>query len=106
MDAPELTQRGGYKARSHLIHLAGGQKIRVVPVCLDCYGRTVARVWYGDIDLSERMVRDGYARATSKWNSDYDAAEFQARGERRGLWSRDPVGGIGDPAAHRRRMAR
>ncbi len=102
IDAPELSQYGGYKARSHLIRLAGGRQVRVHPVDIDCYGRIVARVWCGDIDLSDRMVRDGYAVAMSRWNSDYDAAEFQARRQQFGLWRGDPVLGIGDPAAHRR----
>jgi endonuclease YncB( thermonuclease family) len=102
IDAPELSQHGGYKARSHLIRLAGGKVVRVHPVATDCYGRTVARVWYGDIDLSDRMVRDGFARATSRWNSDYDGAEFEARRGQRGLWYGNQGGGIRDPAAHRR----
>jgi endonuclease YncB( thermonuclease family) len=106
IDAPELSQYGGYNARSHLIRLAGGKDVRVHPVAIDCYGRTVARVWCGDIDLSDRMVRDGFARATSRWNSDYDAVESQARRQRCGLWCGNPVSGIGDPAAHRRWRSR
>jgi endonuclease YncB( thermonuclease family) len=102
IDAPELSQYGGYKARSHLIRLAGGKDVRVQPVALDCYGRTVARVWCGDVDLSDQMVRDGFARATSRWNSDYDAAESQARRRQCGLWCGNPLDGIRDPAAHRR----
>ena len=47
IDAPELTQRGGWKARGALIGLAGGHEVAVEPVDLDCYGRIVARVWLG-----------------------------------------------------------
>jgi endonuclease YncB( thermonuclease family) len=68
----------------------------------DCYGRIVARVWMEEIDLSDRIVRDGFAVATSKWNSDYDSAELDARRHRRGLWADNPDRGISDPAAHRR----
>ena len=79
IDAPELTQRGGWKARSHMIGLAGGREVAVEPVDVDCYGRIVARVWLGPTDLSERMVRDGFARGLDDWCADYAAAEFDAR---------------------------
>jgi endonuclease YncB( thermonuclease family) len=102
MDAPELSQHGGRRAQSHLILLAGGKLVRVEPVVTDCYGRIVARVWMEEVDLSDRIVRDGFAVATSKWNSDYDSAELEARRYRRGLWADNPDRGISDPAAHRR----
>lgn len=101
MDAPEMDQRGGAKAKSNLIRLAGGADVKVEPLTMDCYGRVVAKVWRGDTDLSERMVRDGFAVATSRWNRDYVPAEREARSERRGLWALDPVDGIEDPARHR-----
>jgi endonuclease YncB( thermonuclease family) len=105
MDAPELSQDGGLKAKSHLIRLAGGEDVRVEPHAVDCYDRIVARVWLGDTDLSEAMVRGGFAIANSRWHNDYDSAELDARRARRGLWADDPFDGIRDPAAHRRRMA-
>jgi endonuclease YncB( thermonuclease family) len=101
MDAPELDQRGGAKSKSNLIRLAGGADVKVEPLTMDCYGRVVAKVWRGDADLSERMVRDGYAVATSRWNRDYVPAERDARAARRGLWAFDQTDGIGDPSAHR-----
>jgi endonuclease YncB( thermonuclease family) len=44
MDAPEMDQRGGAKAKSNLIRLAGGAEVRVEPLTMDCYGRVVAKV--------------------------------------------------------------
>jgi endonuclease YncB( thermonuclease family) len=99
IDAPELTQHGGWKARSHMIGLAGGREVAVEPIDVDCYGRIVARIWLGKADLAERMVHDGFARGVSDWCADYSAAEFDARRNRRGLWA---TVGIADPAAHRR----
>ena len=93
IDAPELTQLGGWKARSHMIGIAGGREVAVEPVDIDRYGRIVARVRLGRADLSERMVRDGFARATTDWCLDYAAAEFEAR--------RQPAGPLGDDG-HRR----
>jgi endonuclease YncB( thermonuclease family) len=100
MDAPELDQFGGLKAKGHLIRLAGGRTVRAEPRDIDCYGRTVARLWRGDVDLSAQMVLDGFAVATVRWHRDYEHHEHDARRNRRGLWA---YGRIGDPAAHRRR---
>ena len=105
MDAPEMSQAGGSRAKSHLIRLAGGRQVTVQPVDVDCYGRIVARVSCDGVDLSERMVADGFARAMTAWHLDYAGTEFRARRERRGLWADDPAAGIGDPAAHRRAEA-
>ena len=101
MDAPELDQDGGHKAKAWLIRLARKGDVKVEPLCFDCYGRIVAKVWHGDVDLSERMVLDGFAVAMSGWHRDYNAAELQARSEKRGLWASD---GIAEPADHRRRQ--
>jgi endonuclease YncB( thermonuclease family) len=102
IDAPELSQDGGQAAKRHLIGVVARQKVRVVPRCIDCYGRIVARVWLGEIDLSDRMVRDGYAVAMPQFSRDYLPAERDARQKRRGRWHDDPVNGITDPTEHRR----
>jgi len=39
MDAPEMDQRGGAKAKSNPIRLAGGADVQVEPLTMDCYGR-------------------------------------------------------------------
>jgi len=102
VDAPELSQAGGRRARAHMIRLAAGREVAVLPVARDVYGRTVARVMLGPTDLAERMVLDGFAIATRRWCRDYVEAEEMARDTRQGLWLRDTIGGIGDPAIHRR----
>ncbi len=101
MDAPEMDQRGGTRAKTTLIRLCRRERVTVEPLTFDCYERIVAKVWLGDIDLSERMVRDGFAVANSRWHRDYLPAEREARAERRGLWEDSPETGITDPAAHR-----
>lgn len=97
-----MEQRGGHDARAHLIRMVEGKPVCAVPVDLDCYGRTVARVWRGPHDLSARMVHDGYAVALSNRHSDYASHERSARFHGRGLWADDPVNGIRSPAAFRR----
>ncbi len=101
MDAPELSQYGGLKAKSHLIRLAGGRRVRVVPEGLDCYGRVLATIWLGEVDLGERMVRDGFARGESHFDRRYAVAEAEARRFGAGLWAGNPRHGIRDPARHR-----
>ncbi|WP_424931353.1 thermonuclease family protein [Amaricoccus macauensis] len=102
MDAPETNQKGGQRARSHMIRLVGGKDAVAVPIDTDRYGRMVAKVWVGEIDLSAQMTRDGFAVAMSRYCNDYTALEKQARAERKGLWSSDPVNGIRNPAGFRR----
>lgn len=101
MDAPEMDQRGGSRAKWALVELCRKQSVTVEPLSFDCYDRIVAKVWLGDTDLSERMVRDGFAVATSRWNRDYLTAEREARAGRRGLWRDCADRGITDPAVHR-----
>jgi endonuclease YncB( thermonuclease family) len=102
IDAPEIGQKGGALARAHLIRIAGGTIVRVEPDAIDRYGRIVARLWQGEADLSRRMVSDGFAVATTRWDMDYAPDEFEARRRQRGLWHDDPVRGIGDPWKYRR----
>lgn len=99
IDAPELAQAGGEDAKKHLIRLIGAGPVRVEPRGVDLYGRTVARVSRGPVDLGREMVASGYA--ISK-DPSYSSAERGARWGRKGMWSR---GGISDPAAWRRRTA-
>ncbi len=101
MDAPEMDQRGGTRAKTALIRLCRRERVTVEPLTFDCYERIVAKVWLADIDLSERMVRDGFAVANSRWHRDYLPAEREARAKRRGLWEDCSETGITDPAAHR-----
>lgn len=96
IDAPELSQPGGAKARSHLIRLIAGGAVRIEPLGTDRYGRLVARVHARCGDLGRRMVRDGYARAA--YGQDYVCEERHARRKRAGLWTGP---GISSPAAHR-----
>ena len=65
--------------------------MRVVPIGTDRYGRLVARVWVGKLDLNYALVRTGYAWHYTRYyvDSQFAAAQEAARVERRGLWA-DP----------------
>jgi micrococcal nuclease len=63
IDAPESCQPGGEAAREAMIALAMRQRVEVDVVAEDVYGRQVARVMRGELDLGAEMVRTGMAWA-------------------------------------------
>ena len=89
IDAPESCQPGGEAAREAMIALAMRQRVEVDRVAEDVYGRQVARVMRGELDLGAEMVRTGMAWAyrfkTGK--GPYARWQRQAQQERRGLFA-------------------
>lgn len=109
IDAPELGQSCnhpefgrtgcGRQARAHLLALIGPMPVRCEQTDFDRkYQRIVAKCFAGDLDLSEAMVANGYARAYRAFSRDYVAQETQAKAGKIGLWSTD----FPDPAQFRR----
>lgn len=95
IDAPELGQSFGSRAKQKLSDLVMRRKVRVDVVDEDDYGRLVGRVFTDEGDANLAMVRGGFA-----WHYRYHCprdtalaeAEKDARAERRGLWvERDPI---------------
>lgn len=95
IDAPELGQSFGSRAKQKLSDLVIRRTVRVDVVDEDDYGRLVGRVFTDDGDANLAMVRDGFA-----WHYRYHCprdtglaeAEKAARAERRGLWvDKDPI---------------
>jgi endonuclease YncB( thermonuclease family) len=92
IDAPELGQSFGARAKQRLSDLAMRRTVRVEVVDKDSYGRLVGRVSVDGDDLNLAMVQSGLA-----WHYRYHCpndtaladAERKARVERRGLWA-DP----------------
>ena len=97
LDAPELGQPFGYRAKQAMSNLVFGKKIVVRLHTIDQYGRLVAVVFVDGLDVGLQMLRQGlawrYARyrpeATADIQASYRQAETEAREQRRGLWS-DP----------------
>ncbi len=103
IDAPEKSQAFADRSRQHLRDLMRDARIRLEPVKVDVFARTVARVWVlsGD-DKPERdaglaQIEAGLAWHFKRYRSDqqdqdsarYAKAERVARSEGLGLW-RDP----------------
>jgi endonuclease YncB( thermonuclease family) len=88
IDTPERGQPFGNVARERLAALTMGQAVEVHVEDRDRYGRTVARLEVGGLDVCLQMVADGLAWHYTRYSDDADlaAAEREARAARRGLW--------------------
>lgn len=99
IDAPEMGQgQQGELAKRQMQKLVGRRTIRVEPITVDHYGRSVARVFVGKRDIGKAMVAYGYAVSTIKA---YHADAQNARRTRAGLYGR--FGRIEDPVKFRRK---
>jgi micrococcal nuclease len=87
IDAPESCQVGGAEATAALNALALGRGVTVRLTARDEYGRVVGKVFDGEKDIGDRMVRDGMAWS-SRFQYDrgpYVAEERMALALKRGL---------------------
>jgi len=90
IDAPEMGQDPwGYRSRQHLESLLRNRRVLIQVEDRDKYGRVVARLQQGTVDLGLRMVRDGQASVHSRYVRDqnYRATRAQARVQGVGIWS-------------------
>ena len=97
IDAPELHQDCrdasgkwwpcGKRARSELRKLIGSNDVHCTERARDRFGRAVGICTAGGHDLGAEMVRLGWATAYPPFATPYAAAEAEARGARRGIWS-------------------
>lgn len=88
VDAPELQQPYGAKAKQELLALVGGRSLVIMPFDTDRYGRTVAHVWAGGVHVNAELVKrgaawfyDAYSRGDALYHVEQDA-----RAAKRGLW--------------------
>jgi endonuclease YncB( thermonuclease family) len=63
IDTPERKQPYGTRAQQVLSDLAYNKQARVVVQDTDRYGRTVGRVYVGNLDVNVEMIRQGAAWA-------------------------------------------
>ena len=91
IDAPELGQAYGTRARQFLSALVFGKTVTVRVVDVDRYGREVGDVYVGGVLANAELVRAGMAWHYKHYSKDATLAELevQARAEKRGLWA-DP----------------
>lgn len=100
IDAPEKAQAYGQRAKQHLSDLVFNKTVTLNIADKDRYGRTVANVFSGSLNVNQQMVQDGYAWAYRQYGGDaYAKDEAQAKSQRLGLWrDANPI----NPAEFRR----
>ena len=89
IDAPERQQAFYQTAKSFASDLVYGKVVTVKIKETDRYGRLVCRVSVNEQDLSEALIRAGFAWHYKQYSSDQvlAEAEISARKARRGLWT-------------------
>ena len=89
MDAPELDQPYGGKAKDALVSLVGGREVQLELVGGDVYRRIVANVFVGERDVAAELVGRGLAWVRRAYAPAARLIELEddARAARRGLWA-------------------
>lgn len=89
IDAPEKAQPFGNVAKQSVSEMVFGKEVRVVEQGRDRYGRTIGRIYQGDIDVSAEQIKQGMAWVYRKYTK--EAALYQleeeAKQHRIGLWA-------------------
>ena len=91
IDAPEKDQPFGEEAKNSLKELVKGKTVELKVKDIDKYGRAVALVYVGSLNVNLEQVKRGYAWAyleylDSPYISEYYSAEKEARSKGLGLW--------------------
>lgn len=88
IDTPERKQPWGTRAKQALSDLVFGKYVDVRPVTVDRYGRTVAHLYLGSLNVNKEMVRTGNAWAYRKYIADRTLLDIEAaaKSQKKGLW--------------------
>lgn len=100
IDAPELKQPLGEESRNYLRSIVskGNNKVKVQPITVDRYGRTVAQLWNNSGLIQSQMAVAGMAYGYEQYKKDcpnwtaIESTQAQAQKEKLGVW-RLPNGG-------------
>lgn len=89
IDTPERGQPYGSKAKDVLSDLVFNKEVKAEVQDVDRYGRYVARIYVGDIDVGREMVRQGAAWVYRQYLREKSLLEVEAEAKvaKRGLWS-------------------
>jgi endonuclease YncB( thermonuclease family) len=94
IDAPEKAQTFGETSRRSLSDMVLNKQVKVVSQAVDQYGRMVAHLGIGGLDVNAEQIRRGMAWEYSHFHSNHVliALQEEARQAPRGLWAlSDPV---------------
>ena len=95
VDAAELRNRDGQRARDWATERLAGERITWQAVGMDRYGRFVGRVHLPDgTFVNAEIIREGYARVNTDFPPEnleqFQRLEQEARDAQRGLWGVPP----------------
>lgn len=92
IDAPELKQAFSQQSKEAMSGLVFGKAVTLQVTGKDRYGRTLAVVMVGGVNVNLELVRRGFAWRFDKYSKDAAllAAQNEAKAAKRGLWA-DPV---------------
>ncbi len=90
VDTPETSQRHGLEATQYTKQVVLGKTVDIRVIDTDRYGRSVAMVMQGDLNLNEMLVRNGYAWVYGRYCKesfcdDFKSYEKRARQQHMGL---------------------
>lgn len=89
IDAPELNQAFGKRAKANLAEVTVGRNVKIYPVSIDGYGRLLAWAFIGPACLNKELVREGNAWHYKKYAEKAAVLaelEQSARKSKKGLW--------------------
>ncbi len=89
IDTPEKRQPYGQKAKQALSDLIFDKTITYQKVTIDRYGRTIGKIYLGDMYINAAMVANGSAWVYRRYSKDPNllVLESQARKRQQGLWA-------------------
>lgn len=89
IDAPEAGQSYGNKAKKALAERVAGKTVTVRKTGVDRYGRTLGIILANGTDINAKLIEDGWAWHSKKYNDEERLAEREAaaRTAKRGLWA-------------------
>ncbi len=89
IDAPEIKQPWGLQSKKFLADLIEGKEIELIGSKKDRYGRTLATIKLGDLDVNKRLVEMGHAWHYRRYSKSKEFAELElkARAKGLGLWA-------------------
>lgn len=89
IDCPEKTQPYGLEAKEFVFNQVKNKEVLISIKGTDRYGRKIANVFYGDKNLAEELLKNGYAWHYLKHSNDEELQKLEqlARTNKVGLWA-------------------
>jgi micrococcal nuclease len=89
IDCPEKSQDFGNVAKGFLSEAIYGKQVKLHKMGIDRYGRTLAIVTIGTININEELLKEGLAWYYTRYSNDpyWAKLEYTARLQKKGLWA-------------------